>query len=49
MCNRNRTTGSDGMKLFDDLSSRQRRVKRIGGAARVRAGFSSRVAPRQRS
>ncbi len=37
MCNRNRTTGSDGMKLFDDLSSRQRRVKRIGMRRTVRA------------
>ena len=34
---RNRTTRSDGMTPFDELSSRQRRVKRIGVRRTVRA------------
>ena len=37
MMRRNRTTRSDGMTLFGDLSSRQRRVKRIGVRRTVRA------------
>ena len=34
---RNRTTRSDGMTPFDDLSSRERRVERIGVRQTVRA------------
>ena len=37
MKSENGTTRQDGMKLFDDLSSRQRRVKRIGVRRTVRA------------
>ena len=37
MIRRNRTTGSDGMTLFGDLSSDRRRVKRIGVRRTVRA------------
>ena len=37
MIRRNRTTGSDGLTLFGDLSSDRRRVKRIGVRRTVRA------------